>query len=262
MNAFLAHLRTAFRSNSAYRSDTVLGLLSTCLQVFISCAIWRMLYGGNRSIAGVSFSMVATNFVLAQGLGSAFVFNDFAVQRKLSDGSIATDMLRPVSFRLSLLATNLGNIIFALLTRFAPMVVIACLFIGIVPPASTGAILPFFLSAVLGFAVLWSISTVVQMTAFWIVNVWSVSTIKNVVVNVLSGAFLPLWFLPKGLTQVVRYTPFDCIYFIPIRIYLGETSGVELFHSWVKQLVWFIAIHSLATFLWHRGRTKVFVQGG
>jgi ABC-2 type transport system permease protein len=206
--------------------------------------------------------MVATNFVLAQGLGNALVFNDFAVQRKLSDGSIAMDMLRPISFRLSLLANNLGNILFTLLTRFAPTVVIACLFVGIVPPVSISAIFLFCISIALGFAVLWAISTVVQMSAFWIINVWSVSTIKNVVVNVFSGAFLPLWFLPKGFTGIVRYTPFDCIYFIPIRIYLGQTAGAEVFYSWTKQLVWFIALYTLATFLWHRGRTKVFVQGG
>jgi ABC-type uncharacterized transport system permease subunit len=115
--------------------------------------------------------MVATNFVLAQGLGNAFVFNDFAVQRKLSDGSIAMDMLRPISFRLSLLADNLGNILFTLLTRFAPTVVIACLFVGIVPPVSIGAVFLFCISTALGFAVLWAISTVVQMSAFWIINV-------------------------------------------------------------------------------------------
>jgi ABC-2 type transport system permease protein len=262
MNAFFAHLRIAFRTNSAYRLDSLLGLVSTCLQVFISCAIWRTLFGTNSRVSGISFAMVATNFVLAQGLGSAFVFNDFAVRRKLADGSIAMDMLRPVSFRLSLLASNLGDILFTLLTRFAPTVVIACLFIGMVPPASLGAILLFCISTGLGFAVLWALSTVVQMTAFWIINVWSVSTIKNVVVNVFSGAFLPLWFLPKGFAGVVRYTPFDCIYFIPIRIYLGQVVGAEVLHSWAKQVVWFIAIYTLATVLWHRGKTKVFIQGG
>ena len=77
-----------------------------------------------------------------------------------------------------------------------------------------------------------------------------------------SGAFLPLWFLPKGFAGIVRYTPFDCIYFIPIRIYLGQVAGAEVFYSWAKQLVWFIAIYTLATVLWHRGKTKVFIQGG
>ena len=67
------------------------------------------------------------------------------------------------------------------------------LFVRLVPPMSITAIPPFCVSIVLGFAVLWAISTIVQMTAFWIVNVWSIATIKNVVVNVLSGAFLPLW---------------------------------------------------------------------
>ena len=144
----------------------------------------------------------------------------------------------------------------------APTVVIACLFVGIVPPVSIGAVFLFCISTALGFAVLWAISTVVQMSAFWIINVWSVSTIKNVVVNVFSSAFLPLWFLPKGFAGIVRYTPFDCIYFIPIRIYLGQVAGAEVFYSWAKQLVWFIAIYTFATVLWHRGKTKVFIQGG
>jgi ABC-type uncharacterized transport system permease subunit len=35
-----------------------------------------------------------------------------------------------------------------------------------------------------------------------------------------------------------------------------------VFYSWAKQLVWFIAIYTFATVLWHRGKTKVFIQGG
>jgi ABC-2 type transport system permease protein len=211
---------------------------------------------------GISFGMVTTNFIIAQGLGSAFSLDDFAVQRKLWDGSIATELLKPTDFRSSLLALNLGDIQFKLLTTFSPSAVITALFIGILPPDGIMSVVYFAISVILGFAILWGLSSIVQMTAFWVMNVWSLSTLKNLLINVLAGGFLPLWFMPGFVRSFIRFTPFDTIYFAPVKIYLGLMDTNEIFMCYGKQILWFAILMVLSMFMWEKGKKRIIVQGG
>ena len=206
--------------------------------------------------------MVTTNFVLALAMSNSFSIDDFAIAKLLRDGSIATEMLKPMDLRINLLASNLGEIFFKLLINFLPAILISKIFIGILPPAGIKNFLGFLLSMVLGFSILWSISTIVQMTAFWVVNVWSVSTIKNVFINVLSGAMLPLWFMPHTLRKVISFTPFETIYYTPINIYLGRLTNMEILISYGKQAGWFLVLFVIGNFMWNAGKKRVFVQGG
>ena len=91
---------------------------------------------------------------------------------------------------------------------------------------------------------------------------WSISTIKNVIIGVLSGSLLPLWFMPESVLQIINYTPFDSIYFIPIEIYLGTISLYEIMGCYVRQVIWIIILYSLSRIMWEFGKKRLVVQGG
>jgi len=262
MTPYLAYFKISFKQNTVYRIEWVLGIVNTCVQIFILIAIWKALYSGQRAMNGIDFSVIATNFIISLGLSNVFYTNDFAIQRKLNDGSIANELLKPIDFRKILLANNLGEIVFKFFSNFIPSLIITSLAIGILPPAGILALFFYAISMVLGFAVLWSISLIVQMTAFWIINVWSVSTIKDVFIRVLSGIALPLWFMPKPLLKIIEYTPFDSIYHIPMQIYLGQLGLAEIGSSMMKQIIWVAVLYGISVFMWHRGKEKIIMQGG
>ncbi len=262
MSTYLGYFKIAFHNNTVYRVEYLLGILNTCLQIFISCTIWKVLYGGQPEVKGITYAAVATNLIIALGLSNAFSLNDFSIQQKIGDGSIAMELLKPIDLRISLLAGNLGEIIFKLLTNFIPSVIFAALFIGILPPAGVVAVIFFVISVVLGFAILWTISTIIQMTAFWIINVWSVSTIKNVIINILAGASLPLWFMPEYIKKFIQYTPFDSIYFVPVKIYMGKISDGDILFYYGKQIMWFVLLYTIGFLMWQRGKRRIVVQGG
>lgn len=262
MSAYLAYFKISFKQNTIYRVEWLLGILNNCIQIFISIAIWRALYGASFEINGVGFTMIATNFILSQGLSHVFTTSDLAIQKKLRDGSIANELLKPVDYRKILLANNLGNILFKLISNFLPSMIITSFIAGIMPPVSFTAAILYVVSLIFGFAILWSISMIVQMTAFWIMNVWSISTIKDVFVKVLSGATLPLWFMPKPILKIIEWTPFEAIYHIPLKIYLGELGIAEVGGELIKQIVWIVLLYSISCFMWARGKRKIVLQGG
>lgn len=262
LSPYLAYAKKSFLNRSAYRFDNIMGIISTCLQFFIFWEIYKALYGSNTEIDGITMSMVTTSFILSMGLGAVFSPDDYFLPSKIWDGSIATEFLRPISFKGRMIAENVGNALFSLLFRFAPCLVIALLTVGVNAPASPAMLAPFILSAVLGFGVLWTISFAVQMTAFWLINIWSLITIKNVLVNILSGSMIPLWFMPKEVTAVLNFMPFSSVYFTPVQIYLGQLSFEEIMLKCGIQLAWIIVIYLIGDLLWRKGQKKLIVQGG
>lgn len=262
MTPYIAFGKKSLMLKSAYRFDHFMGILNTLVRIFIFWEIYKALYGTNTEVDGITMSMVTTNFILSIGLEAVFYVNDFYLPDKIGNGSIATELLLPISVKGRMIADNLGVAAFKLVYHFVPALVLAVLIMGIEKPASGIMLVLFIISAFLGYGVLWTISFVVQMCSFWIINVWSVVTIKNVFVNVLSGSMIPLWFMPDWMNVIVEFSPFSSIYFTPVQIYLGQLSYGEIAHKYVLQLVWIGIIYMIGHLLWMKGKKKLVVQGG
>ncbi len=262
LTPYLAFAKKSFLNRSAYRFNHFMGILNTIVKIFIFWGIYKALYGDRGEVDGITMTMVTTNFILSICLDAVFCINDFYLPDRISNGSIANEFLLPISFPGRMLAENLGNALFQLVYHFIPAVVVCVLIMGIQPPAGAVRLILFVVSALLGYGVLWSISYAVQMCSFWLINVWSIVTIKNVFVNVLSGSMIPLWFMPDWMSGVLAWLPFSSIYFTPVQIYLGQLSPSEIAVKCVVQLVWIIVIYLIGSMLWRKGKKKLVVQGG
>ena len=262
LSPYFAFAKKSFLQKSAYRFNHLMSILNTIIRIFIFWEIYRALYGGRTEVDGITMSMVTTNFILSLGLEAVFGVDDYYLPNRIRDGSIATELLLPVSFHGRMLASNLGNALFQLLFHFIPAFAVTVFAIGMECPASPVAFLAFLFSALLGYGVLFAISFLMQTLSFWLLNVWAIMTIKNVFVNVLSGSMIPLWFMPEWMSGIIRFSPFSSIYFIPVQIYLGQLSGKEiLFHS-ATQGFWIAVLLAGGAVLWKKGQRKLVVQGG
>ncbi|HAP44435.1 MAG: hypothetical protein A2004_09435 [Spirochaetes bacterium GWC1_61_12] len=196
------------------------------------------------------------------GLSNAFWLDDFIMMRKIRSGDIATELLKPVSFGGLVLAENAGTIAFRLLANFLPALLVSLLYIRILPPSSALNLLLAVASAGLGFLILFGISYLVSLASFWVVNVWSISTIKNVFINVFSGLLIPMWFMPEPVLRVIRWTPLVSIYHFPISLYLGAFESAVVWRGFGLQLFWALIIFSAGAGLWRKAVKRLVVQGG
>ncbi len=259
---YLAFAKKSFLNRSAYRFDHLMGILNTLLKIFIFWCIYRALYGSRTEVDGITMAMVTTNFVLSIGLDSLFGINDYYLPGRIGNGSIATELLLPISFRGRMLFENMGNTLFQLMFHFLPALVVCALTVGVLPPASVWHFLLFLISAILGYGVLWNLSFLLQTFSFWLINMWSLITIKNVFLNVLSGSMIPLWFMPEWMMPVLNALPFSSIYFTPVQIYLGQLTSREILIKFLVQLAWIAVLYVSGNALWEKGKKKLVVQGG
>lgn len=262
MRVYLEFAKKSFLNKMVYKFDYIVGIISTILTYVIFVCIYKALYGGAEEVNGITFSMVTTSFVLSLCLSNVYRFNDEFIEKKLKDGTIANEFLKPVSFRGRILSENLGENFFNICFNFLPVFLIASLFSNVQKPSSIEGFILFIISAILGYLILWQMSFIVQALAFWMYRVWGIATIKDVVIYIFSGAAIPLWFMPNWVLNFIKLTPFDSIYFTPVKLYLGQITSHDFAWNIGRQALWILILYVIGDILWKCGEKKVVVQGG
>lgn len=262
MRTYVEFAKKAIQNNIVYRVNSYAGIINTIVMIFVNIAIWRAIYEEEATLEGLQFRLVITYIVLSFLMQSIFVMDEYLIQYKVRSGSISTDMLRPISFLGYVFSHNIGVMLFRIIIQLTPALLVAIFFVKILPPFSPLIALYFAISVLLGYLVLYSINLVVWLTSFWYFEIFSFITIKDAAVMILSGALLPIWFMPNWLYNLVQITPFGSIYSVPISIYLGQLPETEIYTKILLQIIWIIVFQVIGRLLWHCAQKRIVVQGG
>ncbi|MDE6636355.1 MAG: ABC-2 family transporter protein, partial [Lachnospiraceae bacterium] len=99
-------------------------------------------------------------------------------------------------------------------------------------------------------------------SVIWFRNAFFLNNINSVLLNLFSGATVPIWFFPRGLKALSDFLPFRYIVFEPVSILLGTKDSSEIIFVLWMQILWIAILYSAVTFIWNRGRHKIMIQGG
>lgn len=247
----------------AYKASIVLLLIANIASVFILQKFWLALYGNDSS----QYLYMANYAIVSQILGIAYrIHSPNILSANIRDGSISVQLLRPWEYINALLFEDIGAIIGNLLSSGIVFIVSAkVLFNMQIPPVEN--IFLFLLSAFLGFMLFFLVGILVSMACFWVIEASSLLILISVVVDLLSGQFLPSWLMPAWLEKIMNVLPFVWIYQKPISIYMGSPGdssvvGIDYFRIILLQLGWIIGLYVLVLVIWRIAVKKLSVQGG
>ena len=108
MRVYMEFAKKAFQNSIVYRANSYAGIINTIVMIFVNIAIWRAIYEEEAALEGLQFRLVMTYIVLSFLMQSVFVMDEYLIQGKVRNGTIATDMLRPVSFLNYIFSHNIG----------------------------------------------------------------------------------------------------------------------------------------------------------
>lgn len=253
--------RLGVRQVYAFRMWMYLGLLQVFLQLVLVRAVWQAVYGDQRTVDGIPIeTMIAYLTVVA--LINFMIYPSIAdeIQRRIDEGQVAVDMVRPVGFVGQMLAINFGNAA----GRWLGLVIVipGLMLIGSLTLPAMGMLVLFLISFVLGLIVSTLISLLVGLSGFWLINISGMRAMVFLVGNFLAGSMVPLWFMPGPLRILVEWLPFQAITFLPASIYIGEAQGQEVTQALGIQLLWVILLAATSAWTWHRAQRRLVVQGG
>lgn len=259
---YIEYAKISFQNNIAYRVETLVSIFNTVITIFVYVAIWTSIFKQQGSVNGYQLSSVTTHFVISLGLSTIYINMTSEVSWKVVSGDIANDLLRPINYFLLMLSKSVGTVLYRVLLQLLPAFIISFLILDIKLPSSFIHLILFLVSIVLGFLVYFMVDFMISITAFWFHRVFFMMQIKNALMIILSGAMLPIWFLPDTLRGIIKFAPFESIYFTPINIYLAHIPIGEIALAIGKQCFWIVGLYFVCIALWNSGIKKLVIQGG
>lgn len=253
--------KKAFAREATYRMEVFTSVGSLILRIYLMRMVWIALYAQNSAPQGIALHQVLTYTVIALLMSLILEIDGTRmIRERIRDGSIATDLMKPISPALFFFSDGLGQTaLHALL--ILPSLGFALLMVHIdVPPL--GALAAFALSFAVGYIVNFLLNFCMNCVAFWTLESFAVQLIVRWCSDLLSGQIIPLLFFPGILQQIVLALPFAAIYSTPLLIYIGKIPPQEYATSILIQLGWLAIFAVLGTVIWRAAQRRLVIQGG
>ncbi|MBV8529721.1 MAG: ABC-2 family transporter protein, partial [Candidatus Eremiobacteraeota bacterium] len=197
---YVEFAKKAFAREATYRIEVLTEIGSLVLRVYILRALWTALYARNAAPLNLPLHSMITYATIAMLMSLILeVDGTRLIREKIREGTIATDLMKPISPALFFFSDGLGQTaLHALL--ILPALLLAVLMVRIDVP-SVWALSMFAVSFGLGYCVNFVLNFCMNCIAFWTLETFALQLIVRWCSDLLSGQVIPLLFFPGVLAK-------------------------------------------------------------
>ncbi|GHU83285.1 antibiotic ABC transporter permease [Clostridia bacterium] len=268
---FRIHLpfaRAGVQETITYRTNFIFFMLGDLLKCIVAFFLWVAVFDSSGKGVFQGFTMQdMVLYIFITFLTSYLTNSDGAwlIADEIRDGSIAMRLIKPIKFDMPLLFQELGGKIISLYLVFVP----AVLGVEIYRWVTTGSLqfkigwfLLYLVSIALAYLIDFYFNLCFGFFAFLTKYMWGLQMVKGCIIGFLSGAVIPLQFMPAAISGVLKFLPFASLSYTPVMIYMGKYSLLDSFLLILYQGFWVVFFIVLSKFIWHFISKHLSVQGG
>lgn len=260
--------RAGAQGAMAYRLNFMGFFIGESLYCFVMYFIWKAVFAASGEGTFMGFTMTdMTIYVFLANIVGFFTGTDSTkmLAEEIREGSIIMRMIKPVNVDMSLLATELGDKAVMSAFIFLPVMIGVEVYryfaLGYVA-FNFILFLGFVLSVILSYILSFYVNLIFGYLAFWLMNIWGFSILKESIIKFFSGSLIPLAFFPEIVRNIFEQLPFASLVYTPVMIYMGKLKGIDLAFAYGKQIAWIIVFVAVAKLMWRLAEKRLAVQGG
>ncbi|MDZ4836394.1 MAG: ABC-2 family transporter protein [Candidatus Melainabacteria bacterium] len=252
----------AGKSNLAYAGEVGSRMFFLTVILYIFMCLWKTTFAnaGATNFAGYTPRDIIWYLAFAECIMMSSPRVTPLIDEDVRTGSIAVQLVRPLSYPLYRLASNFGEQVVKFAVTAVAAFLIALLFAGVPENFVTGflfalLVLPFaFVLDFLGYLL-------VGLCAFWFEDTTGLALIYSRLTMIAGGMLLPLELFPEQFQVVLRSLPFAYIVNGPARLFVhpdAEALGMVL----VNQIVWIAILGLAAAAVFKKALNRIALNGG
>ena len=257
MRKYFKIFEISFQQEFAYKASFILWRFRNVIQILVFFFLWDAVFTGRNNVFGYGRSEIFTYaFVLIIVRALVFSSRSVDVAGQIANGELTNILLKPVNYFYYWMTRDLSskflNIVFGVIeTVFLVIILKPNVFLQ----NNFVLVILFIASIIIAMFLYFCISLLTSFVPFWVPELsWGAQFLMLVVVaEFLSGAFFPLDVFPPLIFQILRFTPFPYLIFIPIKIYLGSFDGAMVFQSLLIGACWCFVLAKIMNYVWHKG---------
>jgi ABC-2 type transport system permease protein len=253
----------AYRRQATYRGATLAGVFTNTVFGFILAYVLLAVYqqrsdiGGFNSVDAVTFTFVMQGMLMVIG-----IFGSTDLADRIKSGDVVSDLYRPVDFQAYWLADAYGRSLFYAVFRGVPPFIAGSLVFHLQLPSNIETWIAFVVSLEIAVAVSFGFGFLLQLSAFWLLDVRGPNQLGWLTAQFFAGVFVPVVFFPAWLGTLANATPFPSMAQLPGEVFLGKHPGFELAGVLLVQLLWASVMIGAGRLVLRKAMRKVVVQGG
>ena len=256
------------KTQMAYKGAFYLFIFISTFSSFISYFLWSAIYGSSQNaILGGLCRDEMTVYIFMAYVTSSVVAISISewVSEDVVKGTVAMQLIKPIDYRLSLIARALGQMVYRFIL---PAVFIwvglelykfFVLGLSFTPIANVAL---YILSCLMSFLIFVLFDFCVGMIAFFTSYIFGLFMVKEALMSFLTGQLIPLSFFPEVIQRIFDFLPFSSMIYAPVMIYLGKYQGAELAWVLLRQGAWVLILYGIGTLIWRRVTKRLVVLGG
>jgi ABC-2 type transport system permease protein len=258
---YLEFAKKAFAREATYRMEVLTEIGSLVLRVYILRSLWTALYAQNAAPLNLPLHSMITYATVAMLMSLILeVDGTRLIREKVREGTIATDLMKPISVPLYFFSDGLGQtLLHALLVIPSLLCALLLVHIDVPHPATFAA---FLLAFAIGYGVNFFLNFLMNSIAFWTLETFAAQLIVRWASDLLSGQIIPLTLFPGLFGRIVLALPFAAIYSTPLLIYVGVIPPEQWAASIAAQVGWLALFAVAASAVWRAASNRVVIQGG
>lgn len=267
MRKYLAFFRIQFCSGLQYRSAVLSAMLTQIPWGLMECLAYHTLHTANAERFPMEFSALTSYIWLKEAF--LLLFSTWMTDNEIFDlilnGDVSYELCRPVSIYDMWFARNIGGRMFSASLRCGPILLIALLLpkpYNLSFPKDSAAFGLFVFTLFLGVFVTVAFCMLVYILSFFTLSPQGLRMMMTGAVEFLSGAILPLPFIPYPVRRILELLPFASMQNVPFRVYSGDLAGTDCMYAVLVQVFWLIVLVFFGKLLCRCAERRIVVQGG
>src|ERR1044071_7836078 len=263
MRSYFPIARATYMIGLVYRFGFLFTIFGNIVYLGVAYYLWRSIYSYSDTLRGLTFNET----FLYVGLGSAIfillkTYADWYIHYEIREGLIANYLTKPLDFQLYNLFANLGSLLMNLTAITIPTILLLAFVFKVKVTYGPGLFL-FPIGLLLAFLISFSIDYSIGLMGFYSESVWGLSTTKEIIVTVFSGALIPLQFFPAVMQKVLFWLPFQAIYHTPIMMLTKPDQSLTVFLPMtVVQIAWSVILFIAARLFYNQAIKVLRIAGG
>lgn len=266
IKTYFTFTNSVIKTILSYRANVLMFILGDSMILAVTYYLWKAIFNSSpdRILNGFSFEemilYVLLSFVVAIMINPEI---NSVVYREVKDGSIAMNLIRPINFQKRIFFEGLGNFIYNFCLVFI-IGFIAILYLTVKYQGQINIlnIILFLVSIILGFCINFLYSFSLSLLTFKITNMWGLFQMMGAIVQLFSGALIPMVFFPEIVQKIFNFLPFQSMIYTPCMIYLGKLSTEGIILSIGLQFVWVIILYLVSRLMWKALIKNLVILGG
>ncbi|WP_077611568.1 ABC transporter permease [Clostridium sp. Marseille-P2415] len=267
MKKYWSFFRIRFIHGLQYRAAALSGMVTQFVWGTMEILLFRAFYEASPESFPMEFPALSTYVWLQQAFLALYMtwFWEAELFESITTGNVAYELCRPVRLYNMWFTRGLAVRLSKAVLRCMPILLFAWLL-----PSPYGIALPgdlttwFFtlVSMVLGLFFVVAFGMIVYMSVFYTISSQGIKLIVTSLSEFLSGAVIPIPFLPDEIRRLVSILPFASAQNVPFRIFGGGLTGHDMYISLMGQAFWLIVFLIIGRAMERNALKRVVIQGG